>query len=246
MYEKNDNDASLYFHFCDILNITKRIKQIPPQSREAEKGRIIDELKKSISENITESFLQEEDYNYIYNHLLDTMCTSVFFCPDPNVFIYQLINNKKFDDDVLEIFVRFNQGGVPLTKSDLIFSTLKLQWREAGDLFEKLEKATDIDKDMLLKTLMIISEIRAGAKLSEAKNKIDDLKKNFENFQNIIEKFHDRIREVTEQHERIYNKFNFINFSGIRLLSHKSSNYHSKIWFSFWFLAYQKNEVLFS
>jgi hypothetical protein len=36
---------------------------------------------------------------------------------------------RKTEADVLEIFIRINAQGTPLSRSDLIFSILKLRWK---------------------------------------------------------------------------------------------------------------------
>ncbi len=41
--------------------------------------------------------------------------------------------DRKSEADVLEIFVRVNREGTPLSRSDLIFSMLKLNWRESAE-----------------------------------------------------------------------------------------------------------------
>ena len=40
--------------------------------------------------------------------------------------------DRKSEADVLEIFVRVNREGTPLSRSDLIFSMLKLNWRRVS------------------------------------------------------------------------------------------------------------------
>jgi len=211
VYEKYDNDEEvLYFRFDKILNIAQKISAIAPYREKEEKEGILQELKGLVDQalgGLVDSGNKLED---IYNHIQKYIALSVFFIPDSNVFKYQLITNKKFEEDVLEIFVRFNQGGLPLTKSDLIFSTLKLEWRDVGRLFEELERETGINKGMLLKTLIVISDLPAGSKISEVRNKIDSLRDNYDKFEKIIEGFHDKIGKITELPWLIYQKFNFI------------------------------------
>jgi len=200
----DQNEKALYFRFDKILDIAQKISAIRPHREEQQKKIILQDLKKLLGE------ISNNNLEYIYNHIKDYIANSLFFKPDPNVFKYQLITNTELDEEVLEIFVRFNQGGLPLTKSDLIFSTLKLEWNEAGRLFEELERETGINKDMLLKTLIVISDLPAGSKISEVKNKIEDLRDNYDKFEKIIEGFHDKIGKITELPWLIYQKFNFI------------------------------------
>lgn len=200
-------EGSLYLPFSEIMEIADEISKIPPHKKEMKKKEILEKLKEIIT---VYELLSDDDYEYIYTYISDTICNSLFYRLDPHIFKYELIQNKDFDDDVLEMFVRFNQGGLPLTKSDLIFSTLKLQWKEGGEKFEDLAEETGIDKDLLLKTLIVISGFPADTKIQKIKEKIEILKNNYISFESIIKQFDDKVRKLTPQHNRIYKKYNFI------------------------------------
>lgn len=203
----DEKDESLYLRFAEVIDIAKRISKVSPHKKEQEKKTILKELKELIDP--FRSF-SDEDYSYIYGYLSETISNSLFFKHDPHIFHYELITGKDFDDDVLEIFVRFNQGGLPLTKSDLIFSTLKLQWKDGGMKFENLAEESGIDKDLLLKTLIVVSELPADTKIQKVRGEIELLKNNYDEFEGVIKQFHDRVRKITEQYDRIYKKYNFI------------------------------------
>lgn len=200
-------DESLYLRFSDVIDIAKRISRVSPHKREKEKKPIIKKLEELIR---PAGSFSEDDYRYVYEYVLGTISNSLFFRHDPHIFKYELIQDKDFDDDVLEIFVRFNQGGLPLTKSDLIFSTLKLQWKEGGTKFEDLAEDTGINKDLLLKTLIVVSSLPADTRIQKVKGKIELLKNNFEEFELVIKQFHDRVKKLTDLHGRIFRKYNFI------------------------------------
>jgi len=76
-------------------------------------------------------------------------------------------------DRVLEIFIRANSGGTILSKSDLLFSILKVDWLESEEIFTSLLKdmnnkvSVNFDKDFLIKTCLTL--IGAGAKYSADK-----------------------------------------------------------------------------
>lgn len=76
-------------------------------------------------------------------------------------------------DRILEIFVRANSGGTQLSKSDLLFSILKVDWLESEELFTELIKTmntkvgVNFDKDFLIKTCLTL--IGAKAKYSTDK-----------------------------------------------------------------------------
>lgn len=48
------------------------------------------------------------------------------------------ISHKKTMDEVLNIFVRANDGGTKLSKADLLFSNLTIEWEEARDQVDEL------------------------------------------------------------------------------------------------------------
>lgn len=67
-------------------------------------------------------------------------------------------------DKVFDIFVRVNSFGTPLSKSDLLFSFIKLKWKkfeaekEFPDLLEKVNgnEQFDFDLDFILKTSVVL------------------------------------------------------------------------------------------
>jgi uncharacterized protein with ParB-like and HNH nuclease domain len=93
------------------------------------------------------------------------------------VFFYPIdsIAKKYTYDEVLEIFVRANSGGTVLSKSDLMFSLIKLSWETAEEDFEDLlnslnrQGAFFFDKDFILKTALVLLD--KGAKYEVEKFK---------------------------------------------------------------------------
>ncbi len=71
--------------------------------------------------------------------------------------------DRKSEADVLEIFVRVNREGTPLSRSDLIFSMLKLNWRESAeslpDFVRQIKEgnAFDLDTDFVIRCLFAVS-----------------------------------------------------------------------------------------
>ena len=49
----------------------------------------------------------------------------------------------KNTNEILEIFVRVNDGGTRLSKSDLMFSLIKTKWVSAREHFDRLQDVTD-------------------------------------------------------------------------------------------------------
>ena len=76
---------------------------------------------------------------------------------------------RKSETDVLEIFVRINREGTALSRSDLIFSMLKLNWKESAEgLPEFVDSINngnsfDLDTDFVVRCLFAVSGL--GGKL---------------------------------------------------------------------------------
>lgn len=101
-------------------------------------------------------------------------------------------------NEVVEIFIRANSGGTPLSKSDLMFSLLTANWEDVEeDLTNFLEDlngtAFAFERDFVLKTSLIL--IGAGAKYDVMKfRKEENLKKLQDNWDNIKKS----IREIKD------------------------------------------------
>src|SRR5208283_5501248 len=65
-------------------------------------------------------------------------------------------------EEILEIFIRANSGGTILSKSDLMFSLMKLSWDDAEEEFEDLinvmnkQGAFYFSKDLILKSSLVL------------------------------------------------------------------------------------------
>lgn len=94
-------------------------------------------------------------------------------------------------EKIFDIFVRVNSGGTPLSKSDLLFSFIKLKWKrleaekEFPDLLERINgnDQFDFDVDFILKTSLVLigSSVRytvktfSGEKGKEIAQKIEGI-----------------------------------------------------------------------
>ncbi len=73
--------------------------------------------------------------------------------------------DRKTQSDVLEIFVRINRQGTPLSRSDLIFSMLKLNWKESStalpEFVEQINKGNSfgLDIDFVIRCLFAVSDL---------------------------------------------------------------------------------------
>ena len=96
--------------------------------------------------------------------------------------------DRKSEADVLEIFVRVNREGTPLSRSDLIFSMLKLNWRESAESLPEFVRhindgnAFDIDTDFVIRCLFAVSDLGTKFDLNilRKKENVERLRKNFQ------------------------------------------------------------------
>lgn len=96
--------------------------------------------------------------------------------------------DRKSEADVLEIFVRVNREGTPLSRSDLIFSMLKLNWRESAESLPDFVREInvgnefDLDTDFVIRCLFAVSDLGTKFDLDMLRKKdhVDRLRKNFQ------------------------------------------------------------------
>lgn len=90
---------------------------------------------------------------------------SYVFCEE-DVVVYQELDsiddpNSYTEDDVVEIFIRANDGGTKLGKSDLLFSLLTSSWEDAEEKMEELleelnKEGYRFTRDLILKTCLTL------------------------------------------------------------------------------------------
>jgi hypothetical protein len=96
--------------------------------------------------------------------------------------------DRKTETDVLEIFVRINRLGTPLSRSDLIFSMLKLNWRESAETLPEFVRGVNegnafaLDTDFVIRCLFAVSDLgtKFDLDLLRRKDSVERLRKNFQ------------------------------------------------------------------
>lgn len=91
------------------------------------------------------------------------------------------------DTDVLEIFVRVNTQGTRLNRSDLIFSWLKLSWKEAAQTFPEFiarvnkGNSLGLDADFVVQCLLAVSDLgtRRDLEVLRKRENVTLLRENF-------------------------------------------------------------------
>lgn len=111
--------------------------------------------------------------------------------------LFQIVPSKIDYDHVLEIFERVNSGGMVLSKSDLLFCTLKLQLADAEEEFAKILKFLNqgnrhqFNTDFLIKICLVVFD--KGAKYEVKKLKDE---KFVEAIEKDLAKLHGCLRQV--------------------------------------------------
>jgi len=102
---------------------------------------------------------------------------------------------RKSDADVLEVFVRVNTEGTPLSRSDLIFSMLKLNWKESATVLPEFVQRINegnsfgINTDFVIRCLFAVSDLgtKFDINLLRKKSNVTKLRANFEKCCNAIQ-----------------------------------------------------------
>lgn len=95
-------------------------------------------------------------------------------------------------DEILEIFVRMNDGGTRLTKSDLMFSLIKTKWTGARDAFDTvLEHANrsqelGIDKDFVIKGLLTVADKPPTIEVQTIARHWPDMERRFDDYEKAL------------------------------------------------------------
>jgi uncharacterized protein with ParB-like and HNH nuclease domain len=111
--------------------------------------------------------------------------------------------NRQSESDVLEIFVRVNRQLTQLSRSDLIFSMLKLNWREsASDLpqfVNQINKGNsfNLDVDFVIRCLFAVSDLgtKFDVDLLRRRKNINIIRRNYERCCDSIKSAVDTIQE---------------------------------------------------
>lgn len=119
----------------------------------------------------------------------------------------QLINYFEVDkedlEDILKIFVRVNSGGLQLSKTDLLFSTIVASWSEGREQIENLLR--DINKkgegfgfsnDFLMRCCLIVSDLPVQYKVQMfGSESVEQIKNSWDGIKSAISKMVDLLVE---------------------------------------------------
>ncbi len=152
-----------------------------PIEKQKVRQRVADELK-----------LTDEDRNRLE---LNFAKLGEVLTKDQNILKSLIIDENKMpnsperqtESDVLEIFVRINRQGTPLSRSDLIFSMLKLNWKESAtalpDFVDAINEGNsfELNVDFVIRCLFAVSDLgtRFDIDLLRRKSNMELMQQNF-------------------------------------------------------------------
>lgn len=194
--KKEKEDVKFEFKFLDPTEAKTengwiKVKDVVYDNRE------YDEIAEDIVEKI--NYLSEEEKRLIRKNILKLIKE---FRDKENIAYTELdsVDNPNMYtlNDVVEIFIRANSGGTPLSKSDLMFSLLTANWEEIEeDLTDFLEDLNNnsfaFERDFVLKTSLIL--IGTGAKYDVMKFRKDE---NLKKIQDNWDKIKRSIKEIRD------------------------------------------------
>jgi uncharacterized protein with ParB-like and HNH nuclease domain len=115
-----------------------------------------------------------------------------------DVISYYTENDQEYDR-VLDIFVRANEGGIKLSKADLLLSMITSKWdgvnaREeiygfVDRLNKNLVRKNDFDKDFIMKSCLVLTDLPVAYKVENFNNQnLEKIKNNWEAIKSAIER----------------------------------------------------------
>jgi hypothetical protein len=179
--ETENYEASYYCKVKDLLSMSARERQ---------------QFQREISKKL---FLTDDDQLRLGLNLdiLHDALTS-----DPHIITASVLDenkprdspDRKSESDILEAFVRINTAGIPLSRSDLIFSMLKLTWKDSArtlpEYVDSINEGNsfDLDSDFVIRCLFAVSDLgtKFDVNLLRKKSNVDKIKSNFDECCNSI------------------------------------------------------------
>ncbi|MDH3353409.1 MAG: DUF262 domain-containing protein [Nanoarchaeota archaeon] len=156
--EKPDDENGEQEKYSLFISV-KEILNTSPEGRLTIKNELKDEFKLTDKESLRVELNMNKLIHSVTN--------------DPNILKISTIDenkpkgsqDRKTESDILEVFVRINRQGITLSRSDLIFSMLKLNWKESADeLPDFIREINDgnnlgIDIDFVIRSLFTVSDL---------------------------------------------------------------------------------------
>lgn len=126
---------------------------------------------------------------------------------DEKVIHYFEIDSQNIDE-VIDIFVRVNSGGMQLKKHELLFSTMTAQWPDGREKIEALiddlnKYNLDIDKGFVMRCCLYLSELPVKYRLqSFSKKNIDKIISNWSEIEKAVLKMAEILPSIGYQNNK--------------------------------------------
>jgi len=173
--EDERNEISFYYKVPDLISMSTLERQ---------------KFRREMVKKLNLSEEDEDRLSFNLSHLRDVLST------DPNILKATVIDeniprdseDRKDESDVLEAFVRINTEGTKLSRSDLIFSILKLNWKESAvrlpEFVDEIGEGNsfDIDTDFVIRCLFAVSDLGTKFNIDLLRNKsnVDRIRNNYD------------------------------------------------------------------
>ncbi|MCX6648369.1 MAG: DUF262 domain-containing protein [Candidatus Bathyarchaeota archaeon] len=177
----NKGETELFYKLIELINISPKNKQL-------------------FTDNLIKDYDLPDSFRLIIGQNLDIL-NDVLYKND-NLLKVTIIDEElpknspdcKNDSDVLEAFIRINRQGIELSRSDLIFSFLKLNWSgSATALPEFIEEVNEnnnfgIDIDFVIRCLFAVSDLGSKFDIDLLRKhvNVEKIKNNYEQCCNAI------------------------------------------------------------
>ena len=209
--EKRNNDTSMSVSYGEEGELRYFLKVSDLFSKTAsEKKKLRTEIIEKLNLSDENQLSEEEDRLEVNTGKLDDVLTK-----EVNILKALVIDENKpqdsperqTDSDVLEIFYRINRQGTPLNRSELIFSMMKLNWKESStalpEFVERINQGNSfgLDIDFVIRALFAVSDLgtKFDVDLLRKKSNMEKVRSSFEKCCEAIQSTIDNV----QQHCRI-------------------------------------------
>ncbi len=135
-----------------------------------------------------------------------------------NVIQFLTVSSDKDIEEVLDIFVRTNSGGIVLSKTDLLFSTIIADWSDAKEkiqtIVDKMNKKGkgiffQFTKDFVMRSFLYLLDKPVVMKVNTFKENVKLFKEHWNELQDSLIKVSDVLKELG------FNSENIISYNAI-------------------------------
>jgi len=207
------DDDGIWIRFDKLVKLTEEVAKIPTTIPLRDRLKEFNRLLQKYNLGGLQPEEERDFFDYIFSDLKDILFTPMRLGEVMKITITSEIGITL--DQLLETFIRFNSGGLRLQKSDILFAVLKTEWKDIQYQLSLLTMNDAINIDLLLKALIVVSGIsyepsRMPDEDIIKEENLNKLKNCIERFSTVIEKFYDKLKDITPIPERILKKFYFL------------------------------------